>query len=138
MSTEQKTNCTNADSLVSVKVDINKDLCCDTGSYDDKLEKYQEFVRLHGGKGIYYNYQLKNGVTISEMGTQIIDERVLGSSGPIPETISELYIVVYENGLSQEYPFDINNELERIPNIEKYVGKNISLVNRLKYEKGVE
>ncbi|AJA68200.1 hypothetical protein MODO_2138 [Myroides odoratimimus] len=139
MSTEQKTKetvCTSDDAIVVVttKVEVNKDQCCgggnQTGDFvtQEEFRKYQKFIRLHGGKGIYYNYQLSDGVTFKELG--VIESIGSDPYGPDEEgliTITKRYIKVYEEN-SQEYKiydFSVNNETERIPSIEDFIGKSI-------------
>ncbi|WP_025125245.1 hypothetical protein [Myroides odoratimimus] len=130
MSTEQKTKetvCTSDDAMVVVttKVEVNKDQCCgggnQTGDFvtQEELRKYQKFIRLHGGKGIYYNYQLSDGVTFNELGYV--------SSGNT-DRILEIYIEVFNENNSTKERYNIDSTInfdQKNPNIERFVNKNI-------------
>ncbi|EHO05907.1 hypothetical protein HX045_10165 [Myroides odoratimimus] len=127
MSTEQKTKetvCTSDDAMVVVttKVEVNKDQCCgggnQTGDFvtQEEFRKYQKFVRLHGGKDIYYNYQLSDGVTPADFGN-IDDYNFRGGK-----------IKVYNNDnieVSTYYVETGRSIHDRISNIEEFFGKNI-------------
>lgn len=136
MSIEQKANCTNVDSLVSVKVDINKDLLC-SGSTQiceylllEERKKIQKFIQFHVCKGIYYNYQLKDGDTIAKLGITEID----GRKYPDEEFYSQYYVKVYlENTSDYEFvPFNYISVDEKVPDMVNYIGKTIQLVNILR------
>lgn len=134
MSTEQKTKetvCTSDDAIVVVttKVEVNKDQCCgggnQTGDFvtQEEFRKYQKFIRLHGGKGIYYNYQLSDGVTFKELGYNKPDRS--------DYVIKELYVIIYNNDNNNFEKYFLEPTLnfnQRIPSIEEFVGKSIRCV----------